>query len=140
MGLGVPLQYVPLTNVQPQNGLLSVMLGALENAGFHPLIECDPRGWMYFYGWPLGSWRTVTVWIPQGESADATAFLAAPSVLPWEPSDDEPGNWWAGISSHRRLIYASWLIGEAGAGSSLVVVACLYAVADRPDTINGEPY
>ncbi len=133
------MDYVPLTDVWPQDGLLSVILAALEDAAFHPVIECDQRGWMHFYSWPRGSSRPVTVWIPEAELLDATTFLGAAPTLPWEPSDDQPGNFWAGVSTHRRLIYAGWLLESAGL-VPFAALATLYAVADCPDTIHGEPY
>lgn len=133
------MDYVRLTDVWPQNGLLSVILAALEDAAFHPVIECDQRGWMHFYLWPRGSSQPVTVWIPEAESMEATAFLEAASALPWEPSEDQPSNFWAGVSTHRRLIYAAWLLEAAGFGP-LIALAAWYAAADCPDAIHGQPY
>ena len=130
---GAQLEYVPLTDVWPQHGLVSIVVAALEDAGFHPEIECDPRGWMHFYSWPQGSLGTVTVWIPEAESADAAAFLRAPADVTPESDDGETGFFWAPISRGRRLVYLGWLVGyQWGLQGILGVLAWLYAWADRP--------
>ena len=104
--------YVRLTDLWAQNGVLSVEVAALEDAGFHPVIECDPRGPMHFYGWPLGSMRATTIWIPESELQPAREFRGAL----WEshvPVSGESRGLWGLASRQRGLMYALWLAPTA---------------------------
>jgi len=116
--------YVRLTDLWAQDGLASVEVAALEDAGFHPVIECDPRGPMHFYGWPLGSMRATTIWVPSSELEAARDFRSAP----WEslvPVPGEPRGLWGAVSRQRSLIYALWLAPTA---VSLGIVSATLAV------------
>lgn len=83
--------YIPLTRVWGQNGLAAVTFASLEDAGFHPLTDCDLRGWMHYFGWPLGSQRPVTIWVPDTERDEAARFLDAPVRPAWPAEPFEPG-------------------------------------------------
>lgn len=101
-------RFVPLQTSWPTNGMASVVVACLEDAGFHPVIECDPRGWLQFRGWPLGSQRPVTIWVPHDEFGEASAFLDAPfDALESEP--EHGGGFWRTIADHRKLIFLAWL-------------------------------
>ncbi len=101
-------RYVPLTDVWPAHGLVSVVLACLTDAGFHPLSECDSRGWFYVRGWPLGSQRPTTLWVPEQERDLALAFLDAPFDAE-EPEVLESAGLWAWVAAHRRGIFVAWL-------------------------------
>jgi hypothetical protein len=98
------VEFVPLTEVKPQDGLASVVVASLEDAGFHPVLDCDPRGWMHFYSWPRGSVGLVTIWIPEVEFTEAASFLACATELPAEAFDQEPGVFWTAFSRGRRQV------------------------------------
>jgi len=121
--------YVRLTDLWAQDGLASVEVAALEDAGFHPVIECDPRGPMHFYGWPLGSMRATTIWVPASELALAREFRDAP----WEslvPAPDESRGLWGLMSRRRSRIYALWLAPTAvslGVASATLAVDAVAA-------------
>lgn len=106
------MQYVPLTSLWATHGLAAVTVAALQDAGFSPIIECDPRGWLHFYGWPLGSQRPITVWIPAPEHNAAVEFLAVPVST---AEDAEPGEatFWSGIHANRNWLYLLWLVNTA---------------------------
>jgi hypothetical protein len=89
-----------------------VVVAALQDAGFHPEIECDPRGWMHFYGWPLASNAPTLIWIPSVEADEASGFLQAPSEPSWDVSTHS-GGFAAVVSRWRRWLYALWLAESA---------------------------
>ena len=104
------MDYVPLTAIWPRNGLLSVIVSSLEDAGFSPVIECDPRGWMHFYSWPMGSSGPVTVWIPGGERDEAAAFLASPIEESWGAEEVCADSLWWLAFRYRRGFFVFWLL------------------------------
>ena len=106
------MRYVPLTHAWGADGCASVLFAALEDAGFHPVIETDPRGPMHYYGWPLGSSDRITIWIPQEELEDGRAFLAAAQEITIEPAEVLEGFSGRG-RSNRRWIFLGWLLGVA---------------------------
>jgi hypothetical protein len=120
------LEHRPLIEVWARNGMASVTLGSLEDAGFHPVIEWDPRGPMHFYGWPLGSSRPLIIWIPAAELEEARSFLAAPCEPSWQPELASP-SFARGIRRRRRVIYGVWLASEG--------LGLLAAIASTAGTI-----
>jgi hypothetical protein len=127
---GDAVSFVPLTDVAPQDGLASVVVASLEDAGFHPLLDCDPRGWMHYYEWPRGAFGLLTIWIPAEERADAAAFLAAASELPAEPGP-EPSRFSLAFSAGRRFVYTGWLFGAfLGISGLLAPLAGLFALTE----------
>ena len=98
----------PLARFWPRDYEAAIVVAALEDAGFHPMIECDPRGWMHFYGWPFGAIAPTLVWIPASEADDALGFLRAPCEQSCEAGPPLTG-FAAGISRARRAIYGLWL-------------------------------
>ena len=122
------MAFVPLTQEWGRDGAASVILAALEDAGFHPAMECDPRGWMHFYSWPFGSCAPITLWIPDAEHEDARAFLAAECEPSWDAVD--VGTTFSGlVLGYRRWLYVAWffqvvvfaalLVGIQAFGNSL---------------------
>jgi len=108
--MGERVGYVQLTEVWARDGEAAVLLGALEDGGFHPVIECDPLGPFHMYGWPFGSASPIVVWVPEVECLEAQGFLSAEC----EPSWDEVviGDTFAGlVLTYRRWIYLAWLLG-----------------------------
>lgn len=103
------MRYVPLGDFWPAHGLASVVCACLQDAGFHPALDCDPRGWMHFRGWPLGSHRPLTLWIPDSELDDASAFLQAPFELEG-PEEPEPAGFWWQVRRYRSLVFVVWLL------------------------------
>ena len=101
------MRYVPLEDLWPIHGLVSVVLACLQDAGFHPVIECDSRGWLHFRGWPLGSQRPVTIWIPQAERDEALAFLSSPFELE-ELDESRSTGFWSLLSRNRPLVFVAW--------------------------------
>jgi hypothetical protein len=124
------MTFVRLTDAWAYDGTAPVTLAALEDAGFHPALDCDPRGWMHFYGWPFGSPCPVTVWIPETEYQDAVEFLAAPC----EPAQGESGvtdSFAGSIHTYRRWIYGVWLLGTIGPVGLLVGIIALASLSVR---------
>lgn len=123
---------VPLTEVWARDGLASVTVASLEDAGFHPVLECDPRGWMHYYSWPLGSQRPVTIWIPESEHADALDYMSRATELPWEDGDDV--DWFVAAVSHgRRWIYLGWLFNLVFGAPAVLAGLGLALVLDERD-------
>lgn len=117
------MEFVPLARRWGQHGDLSVFVTLLEDAGFHPVVECDPRGWMHYYSWPFGSSRPVLVWIPCSELEESLAFLQAPvEAQRFEPVQAPP-SFWGLMHTYKRLAYAGWAIG--GWGPAMAVGAIL---------------
>ena len=106
------MEYVALTDVWAYNGLASIVVASLEDAGFHPVTEWGPFGPMHFYAWPLGSSRPTTIWIPASELREAQGYIRASCEPSWE-SVDQPASLWTVVSKRRRLIYALWLVPTA---------------------------
>ena len=102
------MEYVALTDVWAQNGLASIVVASLEDAGFHPATEWGPFGPMHFYGWPRGSSGPMTIWIPASELRDALDYIGAFVEPSWE-SASQAASLWTVVSERRRLIYALWL-------------------------------
>jgi hypothetical protein len=112
------MSYVPLTSVWAHDGLAMVVFASLEDAGFRPVAECDLRGWMHYFRWPLGSQRPLTIWIPAAEYDEARAFLDAPVEPAASPHEPAP-SFYAFVSERRRWFYAVWLVASL---SGLVAV------------------
>ena len=100
--------YRPLVRIWSRDYEAAVVVAAPQDAGFHPEIECDPRGWMHFYGWPFGGSAPTQIWIPCVEAEEASGFLQAPSEPSWAVDARVTGIA-AGISHWRRWLYALWL-------------------------------
>jgi hypothetical protein len=131
------MAFVRLTDAWGYDGTAPVMVAALEDAGFHPAIDCDPRGWMHFYGWPFGAPVPMTIWIPDVELQDALGFLAAPC----EPSSDsaDPGDGFSAlVRAYRRWIYLAWLFGVLGPVGVVIAIAALVNFGMRSRQIEGE--
>jgi hypothetical protein len=130
---GEYVDFVPLTKEWGRDGALSVVLSVLEDAGFHPAIDCDPRGWMHFYGWPFGAQDRITVWIPHLEHMDALAFLAAGCEPSW--SEVEEGDSFAGlVLINRRWLYIAWLFEVISFAAVLTGIQALAHALTRHDS------
>jgi hypothetical protein len=106
--------FVALRSVWSRDGEASVVFGALEDAGFHPMLECDPRGWMHFYGWPFGSSRPTTIFVPHDEHDEASRFLdAACEPMPLNDGGASEG-YYSAVHDYRRWVYAGWLLEVPG--------------------------
>jgi hypothetical protein len=117
--------FVPLTQVWGRDGAASVALAALEDAGFHPVIECDSRGWMHFYGWPFGSSSPITIWIPDLEHDDAMAYLDAGSQ-PSPGPDVYPASLAELVWGYRRWVYVAWLFDMVGLFAVILGMEALF--------------
>ena len=104
------MRFVPLTDVWAYSAQAAILFGLLENAGFHPVTQCDLHGWMNYFYFPLGSERPITIWVPESESAEALELLSTPHETSWEATGAEASGYWAAIRSRRRAIFAVWLI------------------------------
>jgi len=119
------LPYVALRSIWSRDGEVQVVIGALEDAGFHPVIECDPRGWMHYYGWPFGSSRPTTIFMPRAEIAEASAFLEAEVEPPQDEDDASADGYYSTIHGARRWIYLGWLLQLEGLVAAIVVLVAL---------------
>lgn len=122
---------VPLTRMWARDGLASVILASLQDAGFHATIDCDPRGPMHFYGWPLGSAGPMTIWIAESEYDEALEFIGCACELPWEDGDEDLGRFVTATSRGRRLIYLGWLVGDLFGGATGLLAALGLVLAVR---------
>jgi hypothetical protein len=85
------------------------MFAALRSAGFEVVVECDLRGWMYWYkpfmslAWP------ITIWIPSTQHDDALAYIGAP--VQSSADEDVPHlGFWARAREARGPISAACLV------------------------------
>ena len=106
------MRYVRLTDVWPFGGEAVVVFSLLQDAGFAPATECDLRGWLYFRGGPRGSFWPVTIWVPDCELDDATAFLASSyGERDVHGVDDMgAGGFWSTINVGSPLLYVVMLV------------------------------
>lgn len=102
-------QFVPLIDIWPAHGLASVTVALLEDASFHPLMDCDPRGWHHFRGWPLGAERPVTIYIPASEREEALAFMNAPAEVSSASPTLAASGFWAVTAANRTWMFGAWL-------------------------------
>ena len=127
--------FVPLTRAWGHDGSASVLMAALEDAGFHPAMDCDPRGWMHFSGWPFGSPLPITLWIPASEAEEAAAFLSAECAPSWELEVDDASM--AGlVRAYRPWLYAAWLFNAIAVVGLLIGVRSLGRLS-RNDKVDG---
>ncbi len=102
--------YTALCAAWSRDGQASVTFAALQDAGFHPLLECDPRGPMHFYSWPMGSCQQTTIYIPIEERDEALCFLDTdPEPLDLDGAD-ESESYYSAVHEYRRWVYAGWLL------------------------------
>jgi len=112
-------EWVPLTREWGRDYALSVVIALLQNAGFHPMIDCDPRGGMHYYGWPFASQYQTVVWVPESEVDEARAFLEADCEPSW--GELEPGaGFYALASDWRPWLYLAWIFDVVGFGGFMV--------------------
>lgn len=104
------MPFVPLRDVWARHGEAAVVFGALVDAGFHPVSECDLHGWMHFYKWPLGSQRPVTILIPEVELAEASAFLAAGPTDQGDESAPTGATFWSLVHAGAGAFFALWIV------------------------------
>jgi hypothetical protein len=102
------VDYIPLIDVSPENGEAAVLFAALEGAGFDVMVECDVRGWMYWYK-PFASFiRPVTIWVPGSQLDEARGYVEAP--VDCAPADDgASAGFWALVRASRRPVFAAYL-------------------------------
>lgn len=131
---GRQMGFVPLTCEWGRDGAASVVVAALEDAGFHPEIECDPRGWMHFYGWPFGSASPVTIWVPSSERDDAAAFLEA-DCNPEPGPEVHPYTFGELVWGYRRWIYVAWLLNLVSFFAVVVGLEAAWNAVTRNDPL-----
>lgn len=100
------MDYVPLIDLSPQNGEAAVLFAALRGAGFDVEVECDIRGWMYWYKPFMSLAQPVTIWIPQSQLGDARAYMDAP-FAELQADVTAPAGFWAFVRSSRRAVFAA---------------------------------
>ena len=98
------MEYVQLIDVSPKNGEAAVLFAALQSGGFDVAVECDIRGWMYWYKPFMALVRPITIWVHRSQLEDALGYVTSP--VECAPSDDDchAGFWRFAQASRRPAI------------------------------------
>jgi len=103
-----------LCRVWARNYEAGVIVSVLRDAGIDAMLDCDPRGPMYYYYFPFGSSAPAPIYVPADQTELARELLGAELIdNPWleeEPFAFDSAR--ARIDRRRHVVFTAWLLSS----------------------------
>ena len=116
-----------------------IVVSMLQDAGIDAMLDCDPRGPMYFYYFPFGSAAPTPIYVPEGQIELARELMKAQLVDdPWLDADISTfESMSAQTERRRRAVFTVWLLSSA-VGIIALLFGLLTRVTSRKPRQTGE--